>query len=99
MSTKATLQHHQSTDGDLAWHLYEDAFEDGVVYSEIERVNVELTTDGGADLLLELPVTAAKQLGLLAKRQFLKRSQPKHTLEQGVEVLVAQQRADKQKRG
>ena len=38
MSTKATLAKHDSEDGKPAWHLYEELFEAGVVYLELEGV-------------------------------------------------------------
>jgi len=63
VSTKATLAHHA---GDLSWHLYEEAFEAGVVYLELQGVAVELITrkTAGADVVLRLPIETAKQLGL-----------------------------------
>ncbi|VWC46125.1 hypothetical protein BAR24066_07377 [Burkholderia arboris] len=66
MSTKATLAHHDSEDGKPSWHFYEEVFETGVVYLELEGVSVELRTreQGGADVVLRLPVETAKQLGL-----------------------------------
>jgi hypothetical protein len=41
-------------------------FEAGVVYLELRDVNVELATraQGGADVILRLPVETAQQLGL-----------------------------------
>lgn len=66
MSTKATLVHHEPEGDKPAWHLYEEVFETGVVYLELRGISVELTTreQGGADVVLRLPVETAKQLGL-----------------------------------
>ena len=37
MSTKATLAHHsEPEDGKPSWHLYEEVFEAGVVYLQLE---------------------------------------------------------------
>ena len=45
MSTKATLAHHDSEQaGEPSWHFYEEVFEAGVVYLELQGVSVELRT-------------------------------------------------------
>ncbi|NKA78096.1 hypothetical protein GO291_00013 [Ralstonia solanacearum] len=66
MSTKATLANHPSEGGEPAWHLYEEVFEAGVVYLELCGVSAVLSTreQGGADVVLRLPLETAKQLGL-----------------------------------
>jgi hypothetical protein len=66
MSTKATLAHHDPGNGEPSWHLYEEVFEAGVVYLELRGVSVELHTreQGGADVVLRLPIETAEQLGL-----------------------------------
>lgn len=71
MSTKATLAHHRVEGEEPAWHFYEEVFEPGVVYLELEGVAVELRTrefrshdQGGADVVVRLPVSTAIQLGL-----------------------------------
>jgi hypothetical protein len=66
MSTKATLAHHESEGSEPSWHLYEEVFESGLVYLELCGVGVELHTQkqGGADVVLRLPLDTAKQLGL-----------------------------------
>ncbi|MGF6289653.1 hypothetical protein [Paraburkholderia youngii] len=71
MSTKATLAHHDGEGDEPDWHLYEEVFESGVVYLEIEGIGVELRTrelrpgdQGGADVVLRLPIATAIQLGL-----------------------------------
>ncbi|WP_087750668.1 hypothetical protein [Paraburkholderia caledonica] len=67
MSTKATLAHHHAVqDGELSWHFYEEVFEAGVVYLQLEGVSVKLRTreQGGADVVVRLPVGTARQLGL-----------------------------------
>ncbi|MGF6965753.1 hypothetical protein OKW43_002781 [Paraburkholderia sp. WC7.3g] len=66
MSTKATLSHHVSTAGEPSWHLYEEVFEEGVVYLELRGVNVELSTleKGGVIVTIRLPTETARQLGL-----------------------------------
>lgn len=69
MSTKATLAHHHADQtGEPSWHFYEEVFEPGVVYLELEGVSVELRTreQGGADVVVRLPVETARQLGLPA---------------------------------
>ncbi len=66
MSTKATLAHHNSDAKKPSWHLYEEVFEPGVVYLEVRGIPVELVTreNGGADVVLRLPIETAEQLGL-----------------------------------
>jgi hypothetical protein len=66
MSTKATLAHHESEAGEPSWHFYEEVFEAGVVYLELQGVSVELRTreEEGADVVVRLPIETAKQLGL-----------------------------------
>jgi hypothetical protein len=67
MSTKATLaQYHSEQAGEPSWHFYEEVFEAGVVYLELRGVSVELQTreQGGADVVMRLPIETAKQLGL-----------------------------------
>ena len=67
MSTKATLAHHHSEQaGEPSWHFYEEVFEASVVYLELRGVSVELQTreQGGADVVVRLPIETAKQLGL-----------------------------------
>ena len=45
MSTKATLAHHHSDEADKpSWHLYEEVFDPGVVYLQLEGVSMELRT-------------------------------------------------------
>ena len=70
MGTKITLVAHHTEGDEPAWRLYEEAFESGVVYLEIEGIGVELSSrdlrspKGGVDLVLRLPVQTATQLGL-----------------------------------
>ncbi|WP_334022014.1 hypothetical protein [Burkholderia orbicola] len=69
MSTKATLAHHDSEDGKPSWHLYEEVFESGVVYLQLEGVAIDFTTLGNMEnrpgtIVLRLPIETAKQLGL-----------------------------------
>jgi len=69
MSTKATLAWHGAEDGKPAWRLYEELFEAGVVYLELEGVALDFTTLGNMEhgpgtVLLRLPVETAQQLGL-----------------------------------
>ncbi|MDR6493174.1 hypothetical protein J2797_003070 [Paraburkholderia terricola] len=67
MSTKVTLAyHHSEQTAEPSWHLYEEVFEAGVVYLELNGVSVELQTreQGGADLVVRLPIETARQLGL-----------------------------------
>ncbi|MGF6658190.1 hypothetical protein OKW34_008780 [Paraburkholderia youngii] len=70
MSTKATLAHHDGEGDEPDWHLYEEVFESGVVYLEIEGIGVELRTreahfgdKRGADVVLQVPIATAVQLG------------------------------------
>ncbi len=46
--------------------LYEEVMENGVVYLELRGVGVELYSreQGGADVVLRLPVVTARQFGL-----------------------------------
>ncbi|WP_250501741.1 hypothetical protein [Caballeronia sp. AZ7_KS35] len=70
MSTKATLSHHTSeTTEEPSWHLYEEVFEPGVVYLELEGIPVDFTTLGNMEhragtVMLRLPIKTAQQLGL-----------------------------------
>jgi len=69
MSTKATLAHGDSEGGKPSWHLYEEVFESGVVYLQLEGVAVDFTTLGNLEhgpgtVVLRLPIDTAKQLGL-----------------------------------
>lgn len=66
MSTKATLVYHPSEGDEPAWHFYEEVLEAGVVYLELCGVSAVLSTreQGGADVVLRLPIETAKQLGL-----------------------------------
>ncbi|MFM0282366.1 hypothetical protein P0D75_30590 [Paraburkholderia sediminicola] len=69
MGTTGTLAFHQSTEeSGPAWRLYEGLFEVGVVYLELKGVSVELCTreQGGADVVMRLPIETARQLGLNA---------------------------------
>lgn len=69
MSTKATLAHHSSESDDPSWHFYEEVFEKDVVYLELTDVSVELRTleQGGAAVVVRLPLATAEQLGLTYK--------------------------------
>ncbi|ALE53339.1 hypothetical protein AC233_00335 [Burkholderia sp. HB1] len=70
MSTKATLAHHRNSEGGKpSWHLYEEVFEAGVVYLQLEGVAIDFTTLGNLEhgpgtVVLRLPVDTAQQLGL-----------------------------------
>jgi hypothetical protein len=69
MSTKATLAQHDSEDGKPSWHLYEEMFETGVVYLELEGVQADVVMIDSpwakaGTVLLRLPVATAQQLGL-----------------------------------
>ncbi|WP_156954274.1 hypothetical protein [Paraburkholderia acidipaludis] len=66
MSTKSTLAHHEAEGDKPSWHFYEEMLESGVVYLELNGVNIELHTrkQGGVDVVLRLPVETARQLGL-----------------------------------
>ena len=69
MSTKVTLAHHHSDEADKpSWHFYEEVFEPGVVYLQLEGVSMKLRTreQGGADVVVRLPIETAQQLGLHA---------------------------------
>lgn len=67
MSTKGILASGESADTSLRWRLYEELFEPGVVYLELDGVKIEdlRTLDGGgAELVLRLPIRTAEELGL-----------------------------------
>lgn len=72
MSTKASIRYHQGEGGEPSWHLYAEAFEkDNVVYLELEGVLADVVMIDSAwakagTVLLRLPTTTAKQLGLLS---------------------------------
>jgi len=71
MSTKASIKYHRGERGEPSWHLYAEAFEkDDVVYLELEGVladviMIDSTWARAGTVLLRLPTTTAKQLGLL----------------------------------
>lgn len=67
MSTKATLASNYPEDTGLSWRIYEELFEPGVVYLELNGVDIEeLRTrkERGAELVLRISVKAAEELGL-----------------------------------
>ncbi|KDR26685.1 hypothetical protein BG57_26015 [Caballeronia grimmiae] len=70
MSTKATLAHHESNDAsEPSWRLYEEIFETGIVYLELNGVAIDFTMLGNVEnrpgtVLLRLPIETAQQLGL-----------------------------------
>jgi hypothetical protein len=67
MGTTGTPAFHRSTGPDEpSWRLYEELFEAGVVYLALDGVSVELRTreQGGADVVVRLPVGTATQPGL-----------------------------------
>ncbi|MGF6956604.1 hypothetical protein [Paraburkholderia youngii] len=70
MSTKITLASYDPEDTELGWHLYEEAFESGGVYLELDGVDVKLHLrdprlgKGGVDIVVRLPNKTATQLGL-----------------------------------
>ncbi|MBP0588708.1 hypothetical protein J8I87_03040 [Paraburkholderia sp. LEh10] len=72
MSTKASIKYHDGEGGEPSWHLYTEAFEkDDVVYLELEGVLADVVMIDSAwakagTVLLRLPTTTAKQLGLLS---------------------------------
>lgn len=71
MSTKASIKYHHGEAGEPSWHLYAEAFEkDDVVYLELEGVLADVVMIDSAwtkagTVVLRLPTTTAKQLGLL----------------------------------
>jgi hypothetical protein len=69
MSTKVSLVHHDGDNGEPSFNLYEEVFEAGFVYLQLEGVSVELYTreSAGADVVLRLPVETAKRLGLVSR--------------------------------
>jgi hypothetical protein len=64
MGTTKTLDFHESDDRKTSWRLYEEQFEPGVVYLELEGVGVELEVTGQAQtrLVLRLPLDMARRL-------------------------------------
>ncbi|WP_250435076.1 hypothetical protein [Caballeronia sp. ATUFL_F2_KS9A] len=70
MSVNATLARYKSEGSkEPSWHLYEDVFETGVVYLQLQGVAIDFTTIADAEhglgtVVLRLPVHTAQQLGL-----------------------------------
>jgi hypothetical protein len=71
MSTKGTIR-YQSKEGEQpGWSLYTEIFEtDDVLYLELEGIQADITMIGNMEhapgtVLLRLPVTTAKQLGMV----------------------------------
>ncbi|MFM0133334.1 hypothetical protein [Paraburkholderia sediminicola] len=64
MGTTGTLDTYESDDGTTSWLLYEELFESGAVYLELNGVNFELEVTGQAQtrLVLRLPLDMARRL-------------------------------------
>lgn len=71
MSTKSTIKFREQTVETPGFHLYDEMFEDGVVYLRLDGVPVALETqDGpGASVTVQLPRDMAQALGLLPVAQ------------------------------
>jgi hypothetical protein len=73
MSTKSTLKHGRDQTTGQAFHLYEECFEGGHVYLELEGFPFEaasssmLSKEGPSRLVVRLPNVWAKKLGLPEK--------------------------------
>lgn len=64
MSTKATIRHGDN------FHIYNDVFEEGIVYVEIDKVHsIELmAVDGRTDVVIGLRPQVAEALGLIGSK-------------------------------
>jgi len=64
MGTTRTLDTCESADGKTAWRLYEELFESGVVYLELDVAAVELQVTGQARtrLVVRLPLDLTRRL-------------------------------------
>ncbi|CAJ7592931.1 Uncharacterised protein [Burkholderia pseudomallei] len=64
MGTTRTLDTCESTDGKTSWRLYEELFESGAVYLELNGVGVELevTAQAQTRLVVRLPLDVARRL-------------------------------------
>lgn len=64
MGTTGTLDTYESSDGKTSWRLYEELFESGAVYLELNGVSIELevTEQAQTRLVLRLPLDMAKRL-------------------------------------
>lgn len=64
MGTTGTLDTYESEDGKTSWRLFEELFESGAVYLELNGVGVELEVTGQAQtrLVLRLPLDMARRL-------------------------------------
>lgn len=64
MGTTGTLDTYESDDGTTSWRLYEELFESGAVYLELNGVGVELEVTGQAPtrLVVRLPLDMARRL-------------------------------------
>jgi hypothetical protein len=73
MSTKCTLKHGRDESTGQSFHLYEECFEDGNVYLELEGFPFEaassamLYDQAPTRLVVRLPTAWAEKLGLLEK--------------------------------
>jgi len=73
MSTKVSLKHDCDHTTGQAFHLYEECFEDGQVYLELEGLPFEavssamLSEQSPTRLVVRLPNVWARKLGLLEK--------------------------------
>lgn len=64
MGTTGTLDRYESDDGKTSWRLYEELFESGAVYLELNGVAVELevTAQAQTRLVVRLPLDLARRL-------------------------------------
>jgi len=73
MSTKSTLKHDRDQSTGQSFHLYEECFEDGQVYLELEGFPFEAASSaipseqGLSRIVVRLPNAWARKLGLLEK--------------------------------
>jgi len=74
MSTKATIALERDESTGVGYHLYEEAFEDGTVYLELEGFQFEASSiacihgeEGQPRLLVKLPSMWAVKLGLISE--------------------------------
>ena len=65
MSTKCTIRYGKR------WHLYQECFEDDVVYLELEGIGVQLCTHdmNNHNIILRLDNDLALETGIISKKE------------------------------
>ena len=71
MSTKSSIRHVRADESGREFHLYEEAFEEGNIYLELEGFDFESSSTSLPNgknyqrLVVRFPIEWAKKLGLL----------------------------------